>query len=346
MKIAIVTDAWKPQVNGVVQTLGKTRDELVKSGHIVRLVTPLGRRSIPCPSYPEIPLTLFPGRSVARELDTFAPQAIHIATEGPLGLAARRYCKRRGLPFTSSYHTQFPEYVRARAPIPVNWTARALRWFHGAAVRTMVPTAKIRDKLVARGHDNVVVWSRGVDTELFRPDNPVDYEMQDPIWIYLGRVAVEKNIEAFLRLDLPGNKVVIGDGPDRKKLEQAFPHCHFLGYHFGKDLAAHLAGGDAFVFPSRTDTFGLVMLEAMACGLPVAAFPVEGPVDVVRDGETGALDEDLADACMRALQLDSKACREHALKRSWHRSTLEFESYLVDRTRATASAQPASNVAR
>lgn len=346
MRIAIVTDAWKPQVNGVVQTLSKTRGELVKLGHEVRLLTPEGRRSVPCPSYPEIRLSVFPGRSIQRELDRFVPDSIHIATEGPLGLAARRYCRRNKVPFTTSYHTQFPEYVRARVPIPIGWTARLLRWFHGGAVRTMVPTDKIRIKLEGRGHDNIVVWSRGVDTELFNPGNAHAYDLRKPVWICLGRVAVEKNIQAFLDLDLPGSKVIIGDGPDRSRLETRYPDCLFTGYRFGAELARYLAGGDVFVFPSKTDTFGLVMLEAMACGLPVAAFPVEGPIDVVRNGETGVLNDDLAAACRAALTLDGAHCRAFAESRSWSRATLEFESYLVDRTRATAVAQPASNAVR
>jgi glycosyltransferase involved in cell wall biosynthesis len=346
MRIAIVTDAWKPQVNGVVQTLGKTRDELTDMGHAVRMVTPEGRRTIPLPTYAEIRLALFPGRSVRRELDAFDADCVHIATEGTLGLAARRYCKRRRLPFTTAYHTQFPEYVRARAPIPVSWTVALLRWFHGPAARTMVPTERIRQKLVERRFDNVVIWSRGVDTDLFAPQPRFDYELPRPVWIYMGRVAVEKNIGQFLDLDLPGSKVIIGDGPDRERLRQAYPACHFLGYRFGKELAAHMAGGDVFVFPSRTDTFGIVMLEAMACGLPVAALPVDGPVDVITSAKVGALDEDLGKACRAALQLDRQDCVDFVSNRSWRRSTVQFESYLAPRTRDTASAQPESSTSR
>ena len=212
MRIAIVTDAWKPQVNGVVQTLGKTAEELRALGHYVHMVTPEGRRTVPLPTYSEIRLALFPGRSVRRELDEFDPDCVHIATEGTLGLAARRYCRRRKLPFTTAYHTQFPEYVRARFPIPVSWTVALLRWFHGPAVRTMVPTERIRAKLDSRGFRDVVIWSRGVDTELFSPAAPFEYAWARPIWIYMGRVAVEKNIEQFLDLDLEGTKVIIGDG--------------------------------------------------------------------------------------------------------------------------------------
>ncbi len=343
MRIAIVTDAWKPQINGVVQTLSQTRDELVAMGHEVLMVTPETRRTIPMPTYPEIRLALFAGGGVRRDLDEFEPDCIHIATEGPLGLAARRYCRRNRLPFTTAYHTQFPEYVRARFPVPIAWTVSLLRWFHGAAVRTMVPTEAIRSKLTGRGFDNVVIWSRGVDTVLFNPDDPHDYAVNGPVYIYMGRVAVEKNIEAFLGLALPGSKIVIGDGPDRERLEAAYPDCRFLGYRFGSELASHLAGGDVFVFPSRTDTFGLVMLEAMACGLPVAALPVDGPIDVVQNGVTGVLDDDLAVACRKALELDRDECRRFAEGRSWRRSTNQFASYLAPRVLDTASDQPANS---
>ena len=346
MRIAIVTDAWKPQVNGVVQTLGKTGDELRDMGHDVHMVTPERRRTVPLPTYAEIRLALFPGRSVRRELDEFDPDCVHIATEGTLGLAARRYCRRRGLPFTTAYHTQFPEYVRARAPIPLSWTVALLRWFHAPAARTMVPTERIRRKLVERRFQNVVIWSRGVDTELFSPDERFDYALPRPVWIYMGRVAIEKNIKQFLDLDLHGSKVIIGDGPDRERLQQAYRDCHFLGYRFGRELAAHMAGGDVFVFPSRTDTFGIVMLEAMACGLPVAALPVDGPVDVITSEKVGVLDDDLGKACHAALELERQDCIDFVADRSWRRSTLQFESYLVPRTRDTASAQPESSASR
>lgn len=337
MRIAIITDAWQPQVNGVVQTLTKTREELINSGHNVLPITPLNRRTMPCPTYPEIRLSIMPARSVTRELDDFEPEGIHIATEGPLGMAARRYCIKRQRPFITSYHTQFPEYLRARAPIPIAATARALRWFHDAAERTLVPTEKIREKLCARGFRNVVIWSRGVDSSLFNPTKSVDYKWPRPIWIHMGRISVEKNIEDFLNLELPGTKVVIGDGPDRARLEKRYRYCRFLGYKFGAELAAHLAGGDVFVFPSKTDTFGLVMLEAMGCGLPVAAYPVDGPVDVVRHGETGILDFDLRRACQRALKLDPADCRKFAEGRSWANSTAQFEKHLVSTTSMCAA---------
>lgn len=329
MRIALITDAWQPQVNGVVRTLNTTLRYLGEAGHEVTAVTPLDFRTVPCPTYPDIRLALWPAAGVEKRLTAFAPDAIHIATEGPLGLAARRYCLRRGLPFTTSFHTQFPEYIRLRAPVPVAWTYALLRRFHGAAVRTMVPTPGQRDKLLARGFTNLRLWSRGVDVEVFNPADPVHYDLPRPIAIYMGRVAVEKNIEAFLDLATPGSKLVIGDGPDLERLKARYPDCHFLGPRYGRELARHLAGGDVFVFPSRTDTFGLVLLEAMACGLPVAAFPVQGPVDVVTHGETGFLSEDLAHAIASALRVSRDACVALAKQYSWRRCTEDFASYLA-----------------
>ena len=334
MRIAIATDAWEPQINGVVTTLKCTRDELERRGHETRMITPEGRRTIPCPTYPEIRLMIFGGRRIARELDDYRPDCVHIATEGTIGLAVRRYCRKRRLPFTTAYHTQFPEYVRARIPVPIRWTAALLRWFHRPAARIMVPTASIKKLLESRGFRNVVIWSRGVRTDVFSPDDPVDYDWPRPIWVYVGRVAVEKNIEEFLNLDLGGSKIVIGDGPDKARLAATHPNCRFLGYKFGRDLARHLAGADVFVFPSKTDTYGIVMLEAMACGLPVAAFPVTGPIDVVRHAETGFLDNDLSRACEEAIKLTSGAPRRYAESRSWQQSTAQFVSHLAPRDTA------------
>ncbi len=330
MKIVIATDAWKPQVNGVVTTLSKTADTLRAAGHDVLMITPEGRRSFPCPSYPEIRLAFFQGRRIAREIDAFRPDCIHIATEGPLGLATRRFCKRRGLAFTTSYHTQFPEYVRARVPLPIAWTYALLRRFHRRASWTMVATPSMQTLLRDRGFDNIVTWTRGVDTSLFTPEPRHRYDLPAPIQVYAGRVAVEKNLAAWLSVNMPGSKVVIGDGPDLDKLRAEFPDAHFLGYKFGDELAALLAGGDVFVFPSLTDTFGLVMLEGMATGLPVAAFPVTGPIDVVQQGVTGILDNDLASACAEAIKLDRQACRAFAESRGWSHSVGQFSGNLVN----------------
>jgi glycosyltransferase involved in cell wall biosynthesis len=329
MKVAIVTDAWEPQVNGVVTTLSRTRDALGRAGHDVLVVSPDAFRTVPCPTYPEIRLALLPGRRLAATLDRSAPDAVHIATEGPLGAAARRYCVANRLAFTTSYHTQFPQYVRKRVPIPESWSYAYLRAHHGRARRTLVATEHQRRDLVAHGFANVVIWSRGVDADLFRPCGRDAVAAVRPIWMYAGRVAIEKNLDAFLSLDLPGTKVVVGDGPDRADLERRYPGALFAGYRFGDELATYLSSADAFVFPSRTDTFGLVMLEAMACGTPVAAFPVTGPIDVVTPGIDGALHDDLAQAALAALEVDRDGCRRSALKRTWERASAEFLSHLV-----------------
>ena len=329
MRIMIVTDAWLPQTNGVVRTLSQTVGCLERFGHEVSMVTPTDFKSFPCPTYPEIRLSLWPRATIARRLDEFQPQAIHIATEGPLGLAARGLCVRRGLRFTTSYHTQFPQYLRARYPIPVSLSYRVLRWFHRAAVRCMVSTASMRRELAERGFTNLATWQRGVDTDLFQPRDKGFLQLPRPIAAYVGRVAVEKNIDAFLRMPWEGSKLVIGDGPERARLQAEYPHAVFVGFRFGADLAAHLAAADVMVFPSRTDTFGLVNLEAMACGVPVAAYPVTGPIDVIDDGVTGALDEDLGAAARRALTVSPAACRERALRSGWDVSSREFEANLA-----------------
>jgi glycosyltransferase involved in cell wall biosynthesis len=329
MRIAIVTDAWRPQVNGVVTTLCRTRERLEASGHDVAVVNPTGYRTMPCPSYPEIRLAVWPGSRLERALDAADPQAIHIATEGPLGAAARRYCLARKLRFTTSYHTQFPQYLRKRLPVPEAWTYGYLRRFHGSAERTLVATEQMRRELTGRGFANVVIWSRGVDTDLFRPLDRGCLDLPRPIAIYAGRVAVEKNLEALLRAELPGSKLIVGGGPDLEKLQRRYPDVLFVGYKFGEELARLLSAADVFVFPSRTDTFGLVMLEAMACGTPVAAFPVTGPIDVVTDGVNGALDEDLGVAFARALQVSREGCRRAALERTWDRAVDQFMSHLA-----------------
>jgi glycosyltransferase involved in cell wall biosynthesis len=329
MKIAIVTDAWSPQVNGVVTTLRRTADALERSGHEVRVVSSKGCRTIPCPTYPEIRLALWPAKRLAAELDEFAPDAIHVATEGPLGMAATRYCTARSLAFTTSYHTQFPQYVRKRLPIPEGFTYALLRRHHERARRMLVATEHQRRELIAHGFRNVVPWSRGVDTEIFRPHGRDHLPHARPIFTYLGRVAVEKNVDTFLGLDLPGTKIVIGDGPDRPALQKRYPAAAFLGFKFGIELARALSSADVLVFPSRTDTFGLVLLEAIACGTPVAAYPVTGPIDVVARGVTGVLDEDLGSAALGALSLDRERCRQAAQQWTWERATAQFLSHLV-----------------
>jgi glycosyltransferase involved in cell wall biosynthesis len=325
----IVSDAWYPQTNGVVSTLSQTAACLGRFGHEVRLITPPDFRTIPCPTYPEIRVAVLPQFKVTRSIAAFRPHALHIATEGPLGFAARRYCLRHGLRFTTSYHTQFPQYLRSRLPVPQSASYALLRWFHGAAHACMVSTPGVQAELAARGFRNVVRWRRGVDTQLFRPQSKDFLALPRPIAACVGRVAVEKNVAAFLRMPWNGTKLVIGDGPERQRLQAQYPDAVYAGFRFGEDLAAHIAAADVLVFPSLTDTFGLVNLEAMACGVPVAAFPVTGPIDVVQDGVTGALDTDLGRAAQRALLIDTRACRERALQSSWDTCTHEFESNLV-----------------
>ena len=344
MKIVIVTDDWEPQVNGVVRTLGKTRDYLQSFGHEVCLITPQQFKTVPCPSYPSIRLALFPYRGINRLLREFNANAVHIATEGPLGQAARRWCLRHRVQFTTSYHTQFPEYLRLRAPIPLSWSYAFFRRFHKPAVRTLVPTASQQQRLIDRGFDGVEVWGRGVDTAIFKADNPVTLDLPRPIFVNMGRVAVEKNIEAFLDLDLPGNKLVIGDGPDLAMLQKRYPNVTFAGAKFGDELASWLATCDVFVFPSKTDTFGLVILEAMACGLPVAADPVTGPLDIIENGSTGIVDEDLCKAAQQALSLNKADCIHYASLNSWTACSRVFESMMFDnspQTTGLTTAEPA-----
>jgi glycosyltransferase involved in cell wall biosynthesis len=330
MRIMIVTDAWEPQVNGVVRTLKSTRRELEKAGHEVELLTPAAFRTVPCPTYPEIRLSLLPGRRVRNRIETWRPQALHIATEGPLGLAARAAAMRKGLPFTTAYHTRFPEYVHARLRLPLSMTYRFLRWFHGPARSIMVPTKVVKADLEAAGFDpqRVVLWSRGVDLNIFSPGRATPHTLRPPVFLYVGRVAVEKNIEAFLALDLPGSKWVAGDGPLRARLQRAHPNVRFTGVVDQLALAALYNAADVFVFPSRTDTFGLVLLEAMACGCPVAAYPVTGPIDVIGDSAAGALDKDLKSACLEALLIDRARPRAHAEHFSWEACTRQFVQHL------------------
>lgn len=342
MKIAIVTDAWRPQTNGVVKTLSTTADGLRALGHDVRVIEPNQFKTFPCPTYPEIRLAWLPYGRLSELLEDFGPDAIHIATEATLGGAARKWCLRRRFPFTTSYHTQFPEYVRARAPIPLAVSYAHLRRFHSAAARTMVATPAMQRLLESRGFRNIVRWTRGVDVALFKPRDKRFLDLPRPIAMYVGRVAVEKNIEAFLKLDLPGTKVIVGDGPARAELEVNYRNAKFVGYKFGEELAAHVAASDVFVFPSRTDTFGLVLLEAMACGVPVAAYPVTGPIDVVTQGVTGELSEDLRAAALAALKLDPQQCRAYALANTWETATRQFLSHLAPRLAVEGAPQSVS----
>ena len=330
MRIVIVTDAWSPQVNGVVRTLRAVSGELGKRGHAVMVLSPEGRRSIPMPFYPEIRLALTGSKALGREITAAAPDAIYIATEGPLGWAARKHCTRNGIPFTTGFHTRFADYLALRFPVPglaaASWSM--LRRFHAASETVLVPTRSVAKDLEARGFGNVTVWTRGVDHALFRPDKREALDWPRPISLYAGRLAPEKNIEAFLGLDLPGTKLVIGDGPQRVELQRRFPKTVFLGFRFDDELARMMASSDVFVFPSLTDTFGLVMLEAMACGTPVAAFDVPSPIDVVAEGVTGALDRHLKLAILRALTLDREKVHQGSLRFTWERTAQLFEDAL------------------
>ncbi len=347
MKIMIVTDAWKPQVNGVVRTLQTTARELQAMGHTVDFLTPLEFPTLPCPTYPDIRLSLLPGGKVARRLSGFDPDALHIATEGPLGMAARRYAVAQGLPFTTAYHTRFPEYVRARTGLPLAWTYAFLRWFHGPADSVMAPTAVVKRDLESYGFKNVVTWSRGVDLEIFKPQQSERLKSAPPIFLYVGRVAVEKNIEAFLALDLPGSKWVAGVGPALKGIRERYPDVNYLGVLDQRELAEVYASADVFVFPSKTDTFGLVLLEAMACGLPVAAYPVTGPLDVIGDcGAAGVMHEDLRTACLEALKLRREDAAAHARKFSWRAATEQFLAQLHPRARSAKLPSPMADASR
>ena len=342
MRILLVTDAWTPQVNGVVVTLRNTVHWLERWGHEVRVISPEGFRTLPMPTYPEIPLAILPGREVARRMREFDAHAIHIATEGPLGQAARAYCVKHGLNFTTAYHTCFPEYVKPRFHVPLALTYLWLRRFHARSSAVLVPTPAIRGLLEGRGFGNITDWSRGVDTELFKPGPGRFADLRRPVFLYVGRVAVEKNLPAFLSLDLPGTKVVVGDGPDRRMLEQRFPEAVFAGMKSGAELASYYQRADVFVFPSRTDTFGLVLIEAMACGTPVAAYPVRGPIDVVKDPKAGVLDADLGAAALAALQLDRDHVHHYGRQYSWQFCTQQFVSSLVPaKAPETALAQAA-----
>jgi len=326
IRILVATDAWHPQVNGVVHTLREIARVAEPLGATLSFLTPQGFPTVPLPTYPGIRLALALPGQVAARIEASRPDAIHVATEGPIGHLARRYCMRNGLAFTTSFHTRFAEYVSARAPIPERWTWNWLRRFHNAGAGVMAATPALSLELAARGFRNVMLWPRGVDADMFRPRPGADLGLPRPVYLTVGRLAVEKNVEAFLSLTLPGTKVVVGDGPARDDLQGRFPDAVFLGAMKGEALARVFAAADVFVFPSHTDTFGLVLLEALASGVPVAAYRVAGPRDVIGEAAVGALDQDLRAACLRALDLSREAAREFALGMTWERSARLFIS--------------------
>jgi glycosyltransferase involved in cell wall biosynthesis len=323
-QVLVATDAWRPQINGVVRSLEHVARHAENLDHRLEFVSPLDFRTLPLPGYPEIRLALAGAGALVRRIENMAPDLIHIATEGPIGLAARRACLRLGLPFTTSYHTRFPEYLRARLPVPLAVSYGWLRRFHNAGSGVMVSTQTLEDTLTGRGFRRVMRWSRGVDTSLFRPRPGACLGLKRPVFLYVGRLAVEKNIAAFLSLDLPGTKLVVGDGPARAALAAAFPEAVFLGSRTGEALAEVYAASDVFVFPSLTDTFGIVLLEALASGLPVAAYPVMGPIDVIADTGCGVLDSDLGRAARACLDLPREPCRALALRYDWRESARQF----------------------
>ena len=335
MRVLIVSDAWHPQVNGVVRTLSMVAAELAALGHQVEVIGPDRFRTVALPTYPGIRVAVAPGRRVGAVIEAFRPDALHIATEGPLGHAARRWALRRGMAFTTSFHTRFPEYLHARTRLPPAWAYAWLRRFHNAGAGMMVATASLRRELAARGFRQVRAWTRGVDLARFTPAPPGqagDAAYARPVFLYVGRVAVEKNLPAFLSLDLPGTKLVVGDGPQRRALAQAYPDARFVGERHGEDLARSYAEADVFVFPSLTDTFGLVLLESLASGVPIAAYPVTGPADVLQGAPpgVGALDHDLQAAALRALATGNRAaCRTHAERFSWRACADGFLASLV-----------------
>jgi glycosyltransferase involved in cell wall biosynthesis len=329
MRVLLATDAWEPQINGVVRTLQQVRQHGPSLGMDLALVTPDQFRNFPMPGYPEIRLAMVRASDLEKRMAAFRPDVVHVATEGPIGLAARRATLRQGLPLTTSYHTRFPEYLRARLPIPVAFTYALLRRFHNAADAILVSTPSLKADLAARGFSNLMHWSRGVDLGLYHPRTQSTVKWPRPVFLNVGRVAVEKNLEAFLALDLPGTKVIVGDGPQRAALQARFPEAVFLGSKTGADLAAVYRQADVFVFPSRTDTFGVVLLEALASGLPVAAYPVMGPKDVLADTGAGVLDEDLRAAALGCLSVDRQACLALADRYRWDVSIRQFRDTLA-----------------
>ena len=330
MRILIATDAWFPQINGVVRTLSTIAEELEALGHEVAVIGPDRFPTVPMPSYPEVRIAVAPGRRLARMMDAFNPEAVHIPVEGPIGLAARRHCLRRRWPFTTSYHTRAGLYFQSRFGVPGDLVLAVQRWFHNAGNGFMVQTASLERELGAKGFVNIRRWCRGVDTKLFQPRSPLGLpELSRPVFTYVGRVSAEKNLDDFLRLDLPGTKLVVGDGPQLPAYRERYPSAVFVGWKTGEELSRYYTASDVFVFPSRFETFGLVLLEALACGLPVAAYPVHGPIDVIGRAPVGVLDHDLRGAALRALAIPRTLCREFALRFSWRRSAEEFAANLM-----------------
>ena len=330
MRVLIATDAWKPQVNGVVNTYSNLEREAANAGLDLAFLTPSEFRTMPLPTYSEIRLAMIRPRDVARRVEQDSPDFIHIATEGPIGLATRSYCLDSGRRFTTSYHTRFPEYIAARFPAPLSWGYRFERWFHNAGTCVMAATSSLCDDLTAQGIRNVRLWSRGVDLNLFKPRAVDRFGMTRPLFLYAGRVALEKNLEAFLDLDLPGTKAVVGGGPQLEELKRRYPKAVFTGPKFGQDLAEHYASADVFVFPSLTDTFGNVLLEALACGVPVSAYNVMGPKDVVANGSVGILGDNLMESALAALDIDRKDCRSYAELFSWTACARRFSEIIAE----------------
>jgi len=324
MKVAIVTDTWAPDVNGVVRTMAAITAGLTEAGHEPVILSPEQFRTVPCPGYPSIRLAVGAQSALAERIAAVRPDAIHIVTEGPLGIAARSLCLRRRLPFTSAFHTKFPEYLRARAGLPLAWSYAVLRRFHAPSRAVLVAAASIRQELQRRGFSKIVPWSRGVDCTVFRPGLPAAIELPRPVFLYVGRIAIEKNLPGFLDLDLPGSKLVVGDGPLLETMRRRYPQVHFAGARSGEELVRYYAAADAFVLPSVTETYGLVILEALACGIPVAALPVAGPLDVIGNSGTGVLDQDLRAAALAALSVPRGRCRDHATRFGWQASIDQF----------------------
>ncbi len=322
--VLIVTDAWHPQINGVVRVIERLRENLEARGITVNVMAPDSFWTVPMPGYREIRLSLVNRRKVRCTIERLKPESIHIATEGPLGGAVRRYCIKRRLPFSTAYNTQFPEYLRARLPVPLGWSYPIIQRFHAAAEVCLVPTKTVAERLKARGFTNTAIWPLGVDLSQFHPELRKDLGVKRPVLLYVGRVSVEKNIGDFLRLDLPGTKIVVGDGPIRARLSRHYPDVRFVGQKQGEELATYFASADVFVFPSRTDTFGLVLIESLASGTPVAAYPVTGPLDVLQDPSVGVMNENLKKAALAALALDRSGCPDYARRFSWQATTEQF----------------------